>query len=112
MSIQCRCFPSGSDGKESDCNARDLCLLPGSGKNPWRRKWQPTPVFLPGELNGQRSLADYSPWGCRESDRTQRLTPPEYASVGAGKPGTKEAFDKISAVILNNIRLLELVVVL
>ena len=32
-------------------------------KIPWRKKWQPTPVFLPGEFHGQRSLADYSPWG-------------------------------------------------
>ena len=32
---------------------------------PWRRKWQPTPVFLPGESHGQRSLVGYSPWGCR-----------------------------------------------
>ena len=32
---------------------------------PWRRKWQPTPAFLPGEFHGQRSLAGYSPWGCR-----------------------------------------------
>ena len=67
---------------------------------------------MAAEFHGQRSLADYSPWGCKESDTTQRLTPPEYASVGTGKPGTKEAFDKISAVVLNNIRLLELVVVL
>ena len=37
-------------------------------KIPWRRKWQPTPVFLPGKSNGQRSLAGYSPWGCKESD--------------------------------------------
>ena len=34
-------------------------------KIPWRRKWQPTPVFVPGESHGQRSLAGYSPWGCR-----------------------------------------------
>ena len=39
-------------------------------KIPWRRKWQPTPVFLPGEFHGQRSLAVYSPWGCIESDMT------------------------------------------
>ena len=39
-----------------------------------RRKWQPTPVFLPGESHGQRSLADYSPWGCKELDMTERLT--------------------------------------
>jgi len=33
---------------------------------PWRRKWQPTPVFLPGKSHGQRSLASYSPWGNKE----------------------------------------------
>ena len=38
---------------------------------PWRRKWQPTPVFLPGKSHGQRSLAGYRPWGCRESDTTE-----------------------------------------
>ena len=38
---------------------------------PWRRKWQPTPVFLPGELRGQKSLVGYSPWGHKESDRTE-----------------------------------------
>ena len=43
-------------------------------KDPWRRKWQPTPVFLPGEFHGQRSLAGYSPWGCKESDTTEQLT--------------------------------------
>ena len=40
----------------------------------WRRKWQPTPVFLPGESHGQRSLAGYSPWGGKESDTTEQLT--------------------------------------
>ena len=39
----------------------------------WRRKWQPTPVFLPGESHGQRSLVSYSPWGRKESDMTERL---------------------------------------
>ena len=34
-------------------------------EDPWRRKWQPTPVFLPGESHGHRCLADYSPWGCK-----------------------------------------------
>ena len=40
----------------------------------WRRKWQPTPVFLPGESHGQRSLVGYSPWGRKELDMTERLT--------------------------------------
>ena len=42
-------------------------------KVPWRRKWQPIPVFLPEELHGQRSLVGYHPWGCKESDMTERL---------------------------------------
>ena len=37
------------------------------GKIPWKRKWQPTPVFLPGKSHGQRSLVGYSPWGCKRS---------------------------------------------
>ena len=44
---------------------------PWVGKIPWRRKWQPTPIFLPGESHGWRSLVGYiSPWGCKESDVT------------------------------------------
>ena len=43
---------------------------PWVGKIPWRKKWQHTPVFLPGESHGQRSLAGYSPWGFKESDMT------------------------------------------
>ena len=39
-----------------------------------RRRWQPTPVFLPGEFHGQRSLAGYSPWGCKQSNMTERLS--------------------------------------
>ena len=49
-------FPGGSDGKEPACNVGDLGLIPGLGRFPWRRAWQPTPVFLPG----QRSLVGYS----------------------------------------------------
>ena len=45
-----------------------------AGKIPWRRKWKPTPVFLPGESHGQRSLAGYSPQDHKESDMTERLT--------------------------------------
>jgi len=41
-------------------------------KIPWRREWQSTPVFLPGEFHGQRSLAGYSPWGCKELDTTEQ----------------------------------------
>ena len=47
---------------------------PWVGKIPWRRKWQPTPVFMPGKSHGQRSLAGYSLWGCTESDMTAQTT--------------------------------------
>ena len=61
-------------GKESACQFRrcQRCGIdPCVGKIPWRRKWQPTPVFLPGESHGQRSLAGYSPWHHKESDTTE-----------------------------------------
>ena len=51
-------FPGGSDGKEFTCNGGDLGSTPGLGRFPWRRAWQPTPVFLPGESHGQRSLGE------------------------------------------------------
>ena len=44
-----------------------------SGKIPWRGRWQPAPLFLPGESYGRRSLAGYCPWGCKESDMTEWL---------------------------------------
>ena len=49
---------------------QEMWFDPWVGKIPWRRKWQPTPVFLPGKCHGQRSLVGYSPWGCKESDMT------------------------------------------
>ena len=59
--------------KQSACNAGDLGLIPGLGRFPWKRKWQPIPVFLPGESHGPRSLVGYSPRGRKESDMTERL---------------------------------------
>ena len=47
---------------------------PSVGKIPWGRKWVPTPVFLPGESHGQKSLMGYSPWGHKESDTTEHLS--------------------------------------
>ena len=44
-----------------------------SGKMPWRREWQPTPVFLPGKFHGERSLVDYSAWGSKGLDTTEQL---------------------------------------
>ena len=51
-------------GKESTCQCRRYGFDPWVVKIPWRRKWQPTPVFLPGKSHRQRSLVGYSPWGC------------------------------------------------
>ena len=49
-------------------------FVPWVGKIPWKRKWQPTPLFLLGKSHGQRSLAGYSPWGCKELDMTKWLS--------------------------------------
>ena len=59
-------FPSGSEGKESACQNRRHRFNTWVGKIPWRRKRQPTPVFLPEKSRGQRSLASYSPWGRKQ----------------------------------------------
>ena len=44
-------------------------------EDPLEKEWQPSPVFLPGEFHGQRSLAGYSPWGCKESNTTEAYPP-------------------------------------
>ena len=49
-------------------------VFPWVTKIPWKRKWQPTPVFLPGRSHGQRSRAGYSPWDHKESDVAERLS--------------------------------------
>ena len=69
-------FPGGSSGKEPACQCRRhkrSGFDPWIGKIPWRRKWQPTPEFLPGKSHGQRSLVGYTPQGHRvtESDTTE-----------------------------------------
>ena len=52
---------------------------PWAGKIPWRRAWQPTPVFLPGDSHAQRSLGGYSPWGPKEPDPTERLSAAQHS---------------------------------
>ena len=64
----------GIRGEESACQRRKRKRCGFNlwvRKIPWRRAWQPTPVFLPGESHEQRSLADYSPWGRKELDTTE-----------------------------------------
>ena len=62
-------FPCGSAGKESTCSAGDLGLISRGGKTPWRRKRLPAALFWPEKFHGL-----YSPWGRKESDRTEWLS--------------------------------------
>ena len=64
---------------------RRLRFNPWVGKIPWRRKWQPTPVFLLGKSCGCRSLPGYSPWGCKELDATEH----KHAKKRKGKQKIK-----------------------
>ena len=67
-------FQGGASAKEPACQCR-RCKRNGFNpwvkKIPWKRAWQPSLVFLLGESSEQRSLADYSPWGCKELDTTE-----------------------------------------
>ena len=77
-------YPCGLVVKNLPANARDARdgFDPWVGKIPWRRKWQPAPVFLPGGSHGQRSLVDYSPWGHQESDITEKWEHTCYNKMG------------------------------
>ena len=70
-------LPRWLSGKEFTCQCRRhrrQGFDPSVGKIPWRRKWQPTSVFLPGESHGWKSLAGYSHWGYKESDMAEKLS--------------------------------------
>ena len=69
-----RGFPCSSVGKESARLFRRPGFKSWVRKIPWRRKWQPTPVILPGKSHGYRSLVNCSPWGRKELGTTERLT--------------------------------------
>ena len=68
--------------KKSRLQCRRPGFDPWVGKIPWRRAWQPTPVFLPEESPGQRNLVGYSPWGHKESDTTERPTTQHRVCLG------------------------------
>ena len=53
---------------------QEMQFSPWVGKIPWRRKWQHTPVFLPGESHGKRSFVGYSSWGHKDLDMAERLS--------------------------------------
>ena len=72
-------LPRWCSGKEFTCQYRRHRYDPWVRKIPWRREWQPVPlflfqVFLPGKFHGQRSLVDFSPQGSKESDTTEQST--------------------------------------
>ena len=66
-------YPGGSDSKASAYNVGDAESSLGWARFHWRRKWQHTPVLLPGKAHGWRSLVGYSSQGRRESDMTEQL---------------------------------------
>ena len=70
--LQNHCFPGGSDGKASACNARGLGSISGLGRSPGEGNGNPF-QYSPGKSHGRRSLIGYSPWGRKESDTTERL---------------------------------------
>ena len=67
--------------KRIPCQCRRFRCYPWVRKIPWRRKRQPTPLFLPGKSHGQRSLVGYSPWGPQESDMTKPLSTHTFTRV-------------------------------
>ena len=72
--MSCLGFPGGTSGKEPTCQCRRPKrhrFDPWVGKIPWRGAWQSTPLFLPRESHGQRSLAGYSPWGHKVLNTTE-----------------------------------------
>ena len=79
----CQGFPGCASGKEPayQCRRHKRCqFYPWVRKIPWRSMSEPTLVFLPGRSHGQRSLTGYSPWGHKESDRTE-ATEYEHSSI-------------------------------
>ena len=93
-------FPSPGDFPNPGIEARSPALQadaltsepPGKtqgrshqGRSQWKRKWQPTPVFLPGKFHGQRSLVGYRPWGHREPAMTECLSTAHMSNIGGNK---------------------------
>ena len=82
--------PCGSNGKEPSCQCRRCRFSPWVRKILWRRKWQPTPVFLPGEPHGQRNLEDYGLWRHKVSDMTEQLSTAQHKLPQRSSPVAQE----------------------
>ena len=74
-------LPRWYSSKKSTYQCRRHAFNPWVGKIPWRRAWQPTPVFSPGEFHGWRSLANYHLWGHKGSDTTEQLITALFSSI-------------------------------
>ena len=95
----------GASGEESAFQRRIHRFDPWVRKSPWKRKWQPTLVFVPGKVRGQRSLGGYSPWGHKELDTTER--PEEHRELRfpcAWQCSLKKKF-KVSCFIFKHINI-------
>ena len=110
--LQADSLPSEPLGKPRIClqsrKHRRCRFNPWVGTIPWRKTWQPTPVFLPGESHVQRSLASYSPWGCKDSDRAKHFTYFYCWATGEalsththteGSPGTDSLFLSLNIAV-------------
>ena len=73
LSCLSRSFPGGSDGKASVYNVGDPGLIPGSGRSAGEGNGNPFQYYCLDKSHGQKNLVGYSPWGCKESDTTERL---------------------------------------
>ena len=71
-------FSGGSVGKESTCNAGDLGSIPGLGRSPGEGNGNPLQFSCPKNPHGQRSLVGHTPWGCKESGMTERLSTAQH----------------------------------
>ena len=74
-------LPGGSDGKESTCSAGDLGLILGWEDSPGAENGNPLEYFCLDNPHGERNLAGYSPWGCKESDTTEQLSTVQYTPL-------------------------------
>ena len=75
----------------TSCFSHPFLFIPAIINTPWRRKWQLTPVFLPGKPCGQRNLAGHSPWGCKESDTNEQTCILTTAQAHTSRPHSRLA---------------------
>ena len=92
-------FPGDSDSKESACNAGDLGVTPGLGRSPWKRAWQPTPVFLPGESPWTKEPG-YSLCSHKEWDTSERLSTAQVGCNGLDPQKEQKAIQSWSLLDL------------